>query len=57
MNRSILLGLIRHTLTTVGGVLVTRGLLTTADLDAIAGGLAVLAGVLWSILEKRRRSP
>jgi len=46
-------GLARHTLTTLGGGLVTSGVLSGDDLNSIVGGLVVLGGVVWSLLQKR----
>ncbi len=46
-------GLIRHLLTTAGGSLMANGWLTASDVDMIAGAIATLVGVAWSILHKR----
>jgi hypothetical protein len=46
-------GIIRHLLTTVGGALVAAGYLTSAEWTTIAGALAVIIGVVWSIITKR----
>lgn len=44
---------IRHALTAAGGALVAGGYLTSDEWATIAGGLAVLVGVVWSVISKR----
>jgi hypothetical protein len=46
-------GIVRHSLTTVGGGLVTSGYLSSDDLSAGVGAVVVLLGIAWSILSKR----
>jgi hypothetical protein len=53
MNKQQILGIVRHVLTTVGGVLITKGLTDQAGLEALIGGLVALVGVIWSVLSKR----
>ena len=53
----IYLGLIRHALTIVGGILVTKGHLTGAQSDELAGAIVSIVGVVWSVIEKRSRAP
>jgi len=48
-------GLIRHALTTFGGGLVADGLLTGDDMQTAVSGLVVVAGVIWSLIEKKLR--
>jgi hypothetical protein len=45
-------GLIRHTLTTVGGALVTKGLVDSSTLNDAAGAIVILIGVAWSLTHK-----
>lgn len=47
------LGLIRHTLTFVGGVVVAKGLVEEALLQEILGGLMTVIGGVWSVLAKK----
>ena len=49
-------GIIRHVLTTAGGALVAAGYLTSDQWTTIAGALAVIIGVVWSIISKRLSS-
>ncbi len=54
MNQEIVFSLVRHLLTAVGGGLAVKYGIDGAQIDAIAGGLAALAGIGWSIFEKRK---
>lgn len=51
-----LAGLIRHALTMVGAVLVTRGYTDATAMDAIVGGVLAVVGVAWSMWAKRGTS-
>ncbi|MCX8157673.1 MAG: hypothetical protein N3J91_14720 [Verrucomicrobiae bacterium] len=57
MQPDILLGIARHLLTAVGGVLVSRGWTDPASLETAVGALLTLAGFAWSIWHKRRSTP
>ena len=52
MNRDDILGVVRHVLTTLGGALVTDGVLTASQLQDGVGALIVLAGIVWSLINK-----
>lgn len=47
------LGLIRHTLTFVGGIVLSNGLVDQATIDVIIGSVITLTGAIWSIVAKR----
>ncbi|MFN6976508.1 MAG: hypothetical protein ACK4OP_00145 [Gemmobacter sp.] len=49
------LGVLRHVLTTAGGFLVANGTLEASELEQAVGAIVVIAGIAWSILEKRVR--
>ena len=53
MKKEIVFGIIRHTLTFVGGILVLKGVLDEATLSEITGAIITLVGGIWSVLEKR----
>lgn len=55
MSQTVIQAIVRHVLTAVAGGLVVKYGVDGATLDAIVGGVAALAGVGWSILEKRQR--
>jgi len=54
MNKDILLGIARHILTALGGVLVTKGLADAPGIEAAVGALVALAGFVWSVIAKTR---
>lgn len=54
MNQDILLGIARHILTALGGVLVTKGLADAPGVEAAVGALIALAGFVWSVIAKTR---
>lgn len=51
-----LAGLIRHALTMIGAVLVTKGYTDATAMEAIVGGVAALVGLAWSMWAKRGTS-
>jgi hypothetical protein len=52
MNKEQVLGAIRHSLTFVGGVLVTKGLIEEGLVLEIVGGVTSIVGIVWSFVEK-----
>lgn len=56
MNET-LKGLVRHLLTAAGGVLVSKGLITEAELPTIIGSLLTIIGTAWSVANKRSPAP
>lgn len=54
---SIIQSFVRHSLTSAGAVLVTRGLATQADTDTAVGALMVLIGFGHSIIQKWNAKP
>ena len=48
----IIQSLLRHVLTTVGGTLVSKGVITTDDLSTTVGAILTLVGVAWSVVVK-----
>lgn len=54
MNKEQFLGILRHTLTFVGGILVTKGLIDETLTSEIIGGIITLAGAVWSITSKTK---
>lgn len=54
MSKEMVLGLVRHGLTFIGGLLVTKGIVDSAVLTEIVGGIITLAGGIWSVLAKKR---
>lgn len=56
MNPSVIAGIVRHVLTTAGGVLVTKGLTDEATVSAIVGGIVAAVGLIWSVLSKKKEA-
>lgn len=54
MKKEQVLGIIRHTLTFVGGLLIMKGLVDEATVSEIIGGVLTLTGTIWSIVDKNR---
>lgn len=52
LTKEQLLGILRHTLTFVGGILITKGLIDEATATEIIGGVITLTGTIWSVLAK-----
>jgi len=48
------LGLIRHVLTFVGGIIVTKGLIDESLFQEVIGGVMTLVGAVWSIAAKKK---
>lgn len=53
---NVISGVIRHVLTTFGGGLIGSGLIGDNEIGLIAGAVATLIGVAWSIIEKRLKA-
>jgi len=51
--KDIILGLIRHTVTTMGGVLVTSGYVDESGVQTLAGAAEVIVGAGLSVLDKK----
>ena len=53
MNKEQILGIIRHTLTFVGGILVMKGIATEAMTQETIGALMTAVGAVWSIVSHK----
>lgn len=53
MDSVIIQALVRHILTTIAGGMAVKYGIDGSAIDAIIGGAAALAGVSWSIYDKR----
>lgn len=54
MNATIVQAIVRHLLTTVGGGFLMSFGITGGTLDAVVGALSTLAGVAWSLYDKKQ---
>lgn len=57
MNKEVILGILRHVLTFVGGILIARGVLDESTSGEIIGALITLTGALWSVFSKKKPTP
>jgi hypothetical protein len=48
-----ILGLVRHALTFVGGIVVAKGLVDDVLFQEILGGILTLVGSVWSVVSKK----
>ena len=53
ITKEQLLGIVRHTLTFVGGIVVMKGLVDEATVTEIIGGVMTLTGTIWSVIAKK----
>jgi len=53
MNTEQKLGVIRHVLTFVGGILLTKGLVDESLMTDLVASIMVIIGGVWSVLAKR----
>lgn len=54
MNATVVQAIVRHLLTTVGGGFLMSFGITGGTLEAVVGAVSTLAGVAWSVYDKRR---
>jgi hypothetical protein len=54
LTKEQILGIIRHGLTFIGGILVMKGLIDETTVTEIVGGVITLAGTIWSIIAKKQ---
>lgn len=52
LTKEQVLGIVRHTLTFVGGIVVAKGLVDGTLVTEIIGGVLTLTGAIWSIVAK-----
>lgn len=48
------LGLIRHALTFVGGIIIAKGFIDDVLFQEILGGVMTLVGAVWSVIDKNK---
>lgn len=53
MTKEQVLGIVRHSLTFIGGILVIRGTIQESMVAELVGSAVALAGVVWSIISKK----
>jgi hypothetical protein len=53
-TREQVLGIVRHTLTFVGGIFIAKGVVDEAMVSEISGGVLTLVGAIWSVVAKNK---
>lgn len=53
MNKEQVLGIIRHALTFIGGVLVIKGLSSEAAVSETIGAVMTAIGTVWSVIKNK----
>lgn len=56
MNQAVIQAIVRHVLTAAAGGLAVKYGVDGSIIDAVIGGAAALAGLGWSIWEKRTKA-
>lgn len=54
LTKEQLMGILRHGLTFIGGLLIMKGVADEAAVEEVIGGVITLAGTIWSIVEKNK---
>jgi hypothetical protein len=54
MGKEELLGIVRHALTFVGGIIVTNGLVDQSVMAELSGAVLTIVGIIWSVMNKRK---
>ena len=52
MNKERILGLARHILTFMGGILIAKGIVDETTAAEVVGAIVTLIGGVWSVLDK-----
>jgi hypothetical protein len=53
LTKEQILGIVRHALTFVGGIVVMKGLVDETMVTEIIGGVMTLVGAVWSVIDKK----
>jgi hypothetical protein len=56
LTKEQFLGIVRHSLTFIGGIMVMKGVIDDAVLSEVIGGVVTLAGTIWSIVSKQKEA-
>jgi hypothetical protein len=53
LTKEQILGIVRHALTFIGGIVVMKGLVDETMVTEIIGGVMTLVGTVWSVIDKK----
>ena len=54
MSQEQVMGILRHVLTILGGIIVSKGITDEGTMTIIVGGLTAIAGILWSVYSNKK---
>jgi len=54
MTKDQIFGVLRHTMTALGGILIAKGLVADGAWAELTGAALTLTGVIWSIVSKKQ---
>ncbi len=54
LTKEQVLGIVRHALTFIGGIVIARGLVDETLVTECIGGVLTLTGAIWSIINKNK---
>ncbi len=52
MNQNVIMAIVRHGLTFLGGILIAKGIISESAAGEISGLIMTAIGTIWSIVEK-----
>ena len=55
MSKEQILGIVRHVLTFVGGLLIMEGILDESIVFELSGAITTLIGGIWSVIDKNKK--
>lgn len=53
MNKQQIMGIVRHTLTFIGGILVIKGITTETISNEVIGAVITAIGAVWSVVSNK----
>ena len=53
LTKEQIMGIIRHGLTFIGGIVVMKGIVDESTMTEVVGGAMTLVGAIWSIIDKQ----
>jgi hypothetical protein len=53
LTKEQILGIVRHALTFIGGIVVMKGLVDETLVTELIGGAMTLTGAIWSVIDKK----
>lgn len=54
LTKEQVMGIVRHSLTFIGGIVVAKGYIDNSTVTEIVGSVVTLAGAVWSIINKNK---